>query len=176
MESYIGSILLFAGNFAPRNWAFCNGQLIAISDNAALFSLLGTTYGGDGRVTFGLPDLQGRVPIHAGSGPGLSYRRLGEKGGLEIEYLSVNEIPAHTHLATGSIKAKEEADIDDPTNNYIAGTGNAIFGTTKDIQMNAQSVHVTVENEGGSYAHNNMQPYLGLNYIICLQGIYPSRN
>ncbi|MCG8701536.1 MAG: tail fiber protein [Bacteroidales bacterium] len=175
-EAYIGTVLLFGGNFAPRNWAFCDGQLISINSNQALFSILGTTYGGDGRTTFGLPDLRGRAALSAGQGPGLTNRHLGEKSGTETVTLSTNELPAHSHIASGAIMAKEEADIDDPTGHYIAGTGNAIFGTSSDIAMNANSVDVQIENNGGGQAHYNMQPYLCLNYIICTHGLFPPRS
>lgn len=168
MEPFIGEIIMFGGNFAPRGWAFCNGQLLPISENTALFSILGTTYGGDGRTTFALPDFRGRAVVHAGRGPGLSDYDLGQKGGSETNTLTVNQLPAHQHV----INAKEEADAADPSGNYIAGTGLNAFGTTADRTMNANST----ANTGGGQSVNNVQPFLGLNYIIALQGTYPSRS
>ena len=168
MEPFIGQVIAFGGNFAPRGWAFCDGQLLAISQNTALFSILGTIYGGDGRTTFALPDLRGRATVHPGNGPGLSSRRLGEKGGSETNTFTTNQLPSHNHV----VSAKEEANAADPSGNYIAGTGTNAFGTTTDIQMNANST----ANTGGGQHVNNIQPYECINYIIALQGIYPSRS
>lgn len=168
MEPFIGQVMAFGGNFAPRGWALCDGQLLAISQNDALFSILGTTYGGDGRTTFGLPDLRGRVTLHAGNGPGLSDRRLGEKGGSETNTLTINQLPSHNH----AVNAKEEANAADPSGNYIAGTGTNAFGTTADIQMSATSTG----SKGANHQINNIQPYQCVNYIIALVGIYPSRH
>jgi microcystin-dependent protein len=123
-EPYVGEIRMFAGNFAPRGWAFCDGQLLAVAQNDALFSLLGTIYGGDGRTTFGLPDLRGRVPIHAGSGPGLSPRRLGEKGGQEDVTLSLNELPQHDHMLIGS---NTDASTDEPAGLMPGKAGEDIY-------------------------------------------------
>lgn len=121
METFLGQIIMFGGNFAPRGWAFCNGSLIAINQNQALFSLLGTTYGGDGRTTFALPDLRGRAPIHYGQGPGLSNRTLGEKSGVESNILNVNQLPSHNHLASGAVKASNVVATDsDPIGKYPA--------------------------------------------------------
>jgi microcystin-dependent protein len=163
---------MFAGNFAPRGWAFCDGQLLAISSNSALFSILGTTYGGDGRVTFGLPDLRGRAPIHAGGsqGPGLSRRRLGEKGGSENVTLAVQQLPPHNH----KLKA------DEAVANQVTPEGNVLASKNRtklysDGPANKDMGASSIGNAGGGQAHPNMQPYLGINYIICLQGIYPSR-
>jgi len=175
-ETYMGTIMLFAGNFAPRNWMYCDGQILPISDYQALFALIGATYGGDGRTTFALPDLRGRVPVHAGVGPGLTPKRLGEKSGTEYVTLNETQMPNHTHAVTTKLQAKEEANVDDPTNNFIAGTGNQIFGSSADILLNSNAVEVTLQNTGGSQPHYNMQPYLGLNYIICVSGLFPSRS
>jgi len=175
-DAYIGSIALFAGNFEPRNWKYCNGQTLPISDFSPLFAILGTTYGGDGRTTFSLPDLRGRVPVHVGTGPGLTHRSLGEKSGQEYVTLSQNEIPSHTHQVVAKFNAAEEANTADPTNNFIAGTGAPAFSTTKDAEMNNNAVEIAAENSGGNQSHYNMQPYLGLNYIICVQGLFPSRS
>jgi len=171
-DPFIGEIKMFAGNFAPRGWALCDGQLLPINQNSALYSLLGTTYGGDGRTTFALPDLRGRVPIHAGTGPGLTQRRLGQKSGTEANILSVSDLPSHSH----SINAvMEDGNQSSPTGNLPAGTklldteySNAAGNTT----MNATMVNST----GNGQAVTNMQPYLTVNYIIALVGVFPSRN
>ncbi len=175
-DAYIGSLVMFAGNFAPRNWAFCDGQILPISSNQALFSILGTTYGGDGRTTFALPDLRGRYPIHPGTGTGLRTRRLGERSGQEDVTLLETQMPSHKHSGAGALKAKEEGDADDPSGHFIAGTGALAFGTTSDIQMNDSAVDLSIENTGGSQSHNNMPPYLGINYIICIDGLFPPRH
>ena len=162
---------MFAGNFAPRGWAFCDGQLLAVSQNDALFSLLGTIYGGDGRTTFGLPDLRGRVPIHAGSGPGLSPRRLGAKAGSENETLIVNQLPSHNH---GWPAYAEVATERLPTDAGYAQTAAADIYSN---QPNLATKRVeTVSNTGGSRSHTNLMPFLCINFIIALVGIYPSRN
>jgi microcystin-dependent protein len=167
MDPILGQIIIFAGNFAPRGWALCDGQLLPISQNTALFSLLGTTYGGDGRTTFALPDLRGRVPIHAGQGPGLSNYALGARGGSESTTLTTNNLPAHSHplLATSTGQADDspagnvlaQADI------YAAGPTNVTLGT---------SVGPVGENQ----PLPNLQPYTCINAIIALEGVYPSRN
>ncbi len=159
---------MFGGNFAPRNWALCDGQLLPISQNQALFSILGTTYGGDGRTTFALPDLRSRVAVHEGQGPGLSNRSLGQKNGTETSTMSVNQMPSHNH----NIKAKEEGNTDDPNGSFIAGSGQLTFGSSSDVNLNQG----TVENKGGNQAQNNMKPYTVVNYIIALVGVFPSRN
>ena len=168
MDPFIAEIIMFGGNFAPRGWAFCDGQLLAIAQNTALFSILGTTYGGDGRTTFALPDLRGRAAVHPGHGPGLSSYNLGQRGGSETNTLNINQLPAHNH----AISAKEEANAADPSGNYIAGTGSNAFGTTADKQMNANST----ANAGGGQSVNNIQPFECVNYIIALEGTFPSRS
>lgn len=167
---YLGEINLFAGNFAPNGWALCNGQLLPIAQNQALFSLLGTTYGGDGQVTFRLPDLRGRVAIHRGQGPGLSPRSLGAWGGLESWALNPEELPVHTHIVRCSAAT---ANVANPAGLVPARNAASIpqWGTTVDATMGAGAIMPT----GGGQAHQNMQPYLVLNYIIALQGIFPSR-
>ena len=170
MEPFIGQIIMFGGNFAPRGWAFCDGQLLAISQNTALFSILGTTYGGDGRTTFGLPGLRGRVAMHPGSGPGLTSKSLGQKGGTETNTMNVNQLPAHNH--SFNLPAKEEGNADAPDGTFIAGDGTASFGTTSDVTMGT----ATTNNTGSSQSVNNIQPYTCVNYIIALFGTYPSRN
>lgn len=167
MEPFIGQIIMFGGNFAPRGWALCDGQLLAISSHSALFSILGTTYGGDGQTTFGLPDLRGRAPVHAGHGPGLSAYRLGEKTGSETVTLTTNQIPAHTHQleAVGN-----PANSSDARNNGL-GLAEIYVAGDPEAQMNPASIR----NTGGGQSHNNIQPVLAVNYIIALVGLYPSR-
>lgn len=180
MEPFIGQIIMFGGNFAPRGWALCDGQLLAISQNQALFSILGTIYGGDGRSTFALPDLRGRVPMHAGSGPGLTSRALGAKGGEETNTLSVNEIPSHNHSPRMHAE-RSLANEGNPENNMlavVAGQGvtqiYATFDPNENILMSDQSI--TSSNIGGGQAHNNVQPFQAVNFIIALTGTFPSRN
>ena len=170
MEPFLAQIIMFGGNFAPRGWAFCDGQLLPISQYSALFSLLGTTYGGDGRTTFALPDLRGRVPMHAGFGPGLTPRTLGQKSGTETNTLNVTQLPSHNHSV--SLPAKEEANAEVPTNNFVAGAGFDGFGTTSDTTMG----DLPQNNVGGNQPVNNVQPYQTVNFIIALQGIFPSRS
>ena len=169
-EPFIGEISMFAGNFAPRGWAFCEGQLLPISQNSALFSLLGTTYGGDGRTTFALPDLRGRVPMHPGTGPGLSNYRLGQKGGAETTTLTVAQLPSHSH----PIQANEKSPtINDPKNAVMANLGPIPGIYARDAGT------ITMKptgNTGGNQSVDIRQPYCTVNYIIALQGVYPSRN
>ena len=179
MEPFIGQIIMFAGNFAPRGWAFCNGQLINITENPALYSVIGITYGGDGRTTFALPDLRGRVPVHPGQGSGLTRRNLGEKGGLEKVSLSLSELPAHSHRGTASLNANNEAsEVSRPEKMFpsmLSGgvTGYASRGKAK---MNSGVVSVSISRAGGNVPHPNMQPYLGVQYIIALEGVFPPRS
>lgn len=186
-EAFIGEIKMFGGNFAPRNFALTDGQLLAISQNTALFSLLGTTYGGDGRTTFALPDLRGRVPMHAGSGPGLTPRSLGEKSGVENVTLTAAQMPSHTHTATATTNSTLHAysgagTINIPAGHVLADDDNdrIYSATAPDVTMSASAISsittVTVNNAGGNQAHDNMQPYAVINFIICLQGIFPSRS
>ncbi len=174
-EAYIGSIVLFAGNYAPRNWAFCSGQLVAISENPSLFSILGTVYGGDGVNTFGLPDLRGRVPIHPGTGIGLTTRLLGESSGFERVNISEAQMPSHTHGIASVLHASEEANTEDPSGNFIAGASTPSFSGSNDVTLNENAVTNDCQVSGQNQAHFNMQPYLGLNYIICTIGLYPPR-
>ena len=168
---FIAQITLFAGNFAPRGYAFCNGQILPIAQNQALFALLGTTYGGNGQTTFALPNLQGRVPIHPGQGQGLSPYSLGQAGGTENVTLNISQMPAHNHAATSRASAGG-ADDSSPTNNFLAADNQ--YSTTQNTQMNANEIQVSPN--GGSQSHTNVQPYLAINFIIALQGIFPSRN
>lgn len=172
MEGYIGQIMMFAGNFAPKNWAFCQGQLLQISQNTALFSILGTTYGGNGTTTFGLPNLSGRVPVGTGQGAGLSSVQLGQAWGTESVTLTTNQIPAHTHALVG---VTEDGNSNSPTNNFPANTK----GTDTDYRASGTATQMAagaIGIAGGSQPHTNMQPSLGMNYVICMYGIYPSRS
>jgi len=167
-EGFIGEIRMFAGNFAPRGWAFCEGQLLPINQNTALYSILGTTYGGDGQTNFALPDLRGRTPIGVGHGPGLSPYSLGQKGGNETTTLSVDQIPAHNHLANASSEAGNTRSPADT----VWARGKKFYSTqAPNTTMSATAISST----GGSQPHTNIQPYLAIHYIICIQGIYPSR-
>ena len=173
-EPFIAEVRMWGLNFAPRNWAFCNGQLLPIAQNTALFSLVGTTYGGDGRSTLGLPNLQGRAPMHPGRGPGLIQRRLGEKGGIETHTLSEQQLPSHSHTVYAADTAAGPENT--PANNLpvISGGRGAAnrYGSASPGNMSGQ----TVGPAGGGQAHNNMQPYLTLTFTIALQGLYPSRS
>ena len=172
---FIAEIVLFAGNFAPRGWAFCQGQILSIAQNTALFSILGTTYGGNGQTTFALPDLRGRVPVGPGQGPGLANVSLGEVS-EPTHTLIITEMPAHNHQAQAQGNSNP-GDSSSPNGNTWATSttrDNVYINATPNGPMAANTV--TVGIAGGSQPHNNMQPYLGMNYIICMEGIYPSRN
>lgn len=162
---------MFAGNFAPRSWAFCDGQLLAVSQNDALFSLFGTIYGGDGRTTFALPDLRGRIPIHAGQGPGLSDRRLGAKGGEEKIALTVNQLTSHTHTARCANKGGDKRS---PEGALFAIDGTGATAHFSD-RSPTQSMQNGTSNVGGGLSHSNVQPFLCIHFIVALVGIYPSR-
>ncbi len=165
-EPFLGSILLFGGNFAPQGWAMCDGQILPINQNTALFSLLGTTYGGNGVTTFALPDLRGRVPIGFGTGTGLSAYSEGQTGGVESVTLTSGQMPAHQHLQPAS-------NGDEGTNrpNGAVPARGGVYATSSDGSSFAPTSSV-----GAGQAHENRQPFLALNYIIALQGIFPSRN
>jgi microcystin-dependent protein len=171
-EPFVAEIRIFAGNFAPRGWAFCNGQLLPVSQNTALFSLIGTTYGGDGRTTTALPNMQGRAPMHPGRGPGLTIRRLGERGGSEAVTLSEDQMPNHTHSAGASAL---RASSGTAAGNLPAEPRDGLLYQTDTTNNLVDMAPETVPAVGGSQAHNNMQPYLAINYIIALVGLYPSR-
>ncbi len=195
MDPFISLICLWAPNFAPAQWAFCAGGILSISENQSLFSLIGSTYGGDGRTTMGLPDFRGRVPVGAGQSPGTGHYTLGQMGGAEYVSLVTAQIPVHNHAATFNpsavtIKASPVAGTE-----KVPGTNNAttlaasdqgrsdasniynVEAPTVNLNMDASfDGAVTVEQAGGGQAHYNMQPYTAVNYIIALQGIYPSRN
>jgi microcystin-dependent protein len=169
-EPFLAEVRIVGFNFAPRGWAFCDGQILPINQNQSLYSLLGTTYGGDGRTTFALPDLRGRAAIHAGGG-----HALGQKSGEETHTLSTGEMPQHTHAMRA---VSDSADAAIPTDSFLATPSSAVgsiySGTTPtfDASLNAASVG----NVGGGQAHDNMQPFLALNFCIALQGLFPSRN
>jgi microcystin-dependent protein len=176
MDPFLAQIKIFACNFAPRGWAFCNGQILPISQNTALFSLLGTTFGGNGQTTFALPNLQGLSPVHAGQGPGLSNYVLGQTGGEPTVVLTTGTIPAHTHMVGAN---NGDGNLASPANNVFAGPGADrdlywyspfVAGSTVALAANDLSV------AGGGQPHNNFMPYLALNYCIALQGVFPSRN
>jgi microcystin-dependent protein len=167
---FVAEIRIFSGNFAPKGWAFCDGQLLPLSQNTALFSLLGTTYGGDGKSTFALPDMQGRAPMHPGQGAGLSETFLGEESGSETVTLLTTEMPAHGHTAFPKTSL---GNSQTPGTQAWAGSNNAkqYTNTAPNVLMNIQALALT----GGGLPHNNLQPYLVLNFIIALQGVFPAR-
>jgi microcystin-dependent protein len=172
-ESFLGEIRAFAGNFAPQGWALCNGQLMSIQQNSALFSLLGTSYGGNGTTSFGLPDLQERIPMHSGNGPGLTPRSWGESGGVATVTLLPTEMAAHTHPVAAVAGG---GDATSPVGAVFAEAlhgrvGEPIYATTPNTTMAATAV----TSSGGGQAHNNLPPFLVVNYIIALQGIFPQR-
>ena len=171
-QPFLAAIFLFAATFAPRGYAFCNGQLLSIAQNTALFSLIGTTYGGNGTTTFGLPDFRGRVPIHAGQGPGLSNYIQGEMSGSENTTLLVTNLPQHNHPL---VATSEAGSTSDPTGAYLGNTGalDREYNTSGTlVNMHPGAVGIS----GGSQPFNNLQPYLVVNFIIALEGIFPSRN
>lgn len=181
MDGYIGEIRLFAPNFAPRSWAFCNGQLLLINQNQALFSILGTYYGGNGVTTFALPDLRSKTAIGVGQGPGLSNYNIGQVTGSAATTLNASQLPPHTHTTvTGTIKmptTSQPADSESPVGNYFANDGSNKFDPQNDgVTMKPANVNLAAANLSNSTPVNNMMPYLAINYIICLQGYFPSRN
>lgn len=167
MDPFVGEIRVVGFNFAPRGWALCNGQLLPISQNTALYSLLGTIYGGDGRSNFALPNLQGRAVMHPGNGPGLTPRYLGENGGTTSETLSQAQMPAHNH-ALNAASGSATTGTPSGANSLAAGTVNT-YGAANNVVPMGEAV-------GGGQAHNNMQPYEVLNFVIALQGIFPPRS
>jgi microcystin-dependent protein len=176
MEPFIGQIVAFGFNFAPKNWAQCNGQIMPIAQNTALFSLIGTTYGGDGVTTFALPDLRGRVAINQGTGPGLSPYTIGQKAGTETVTLNMDQMPAHNHTAL--LRGNSEDANSGEANNKTLGVANANIYNTNAPEtgeaLNPGSIQVAAA--GGNQPHPNMQPYLAVNYCICLYGIFPQRS
>lgn len=174
-EPFIGQLMLVPYNFAPQGWAFCQGQILSIAQNTALFSLLGTTYGGNGQTTFALPDLRGRVPVSSGQGPGLSNYSLGQVSGSENTTLLTTNMPAHTHTATAALNANSGPANDSlPNGNFLAE--GSIYNSSSNATMNSNAVAVSLSPAGGNQPFNNVQPILALNWVIALQGIFPSRN
>ncbi|HSS77023.1 MAG TPA: phage tail protein [Thermoanaerobaculia bacterium] len=170
MDPFVAEIRIFPFNFAPKGWAFCDGQILPLSQNTALFSLLGTTYGGDGKSNFALPNMQGNAPMHPGQGPGLSLHDLGETGGSDTVSLLESEIPSHSH---GFIVSQSDATDQSPVNELLAaGVGIGQYGTPGAITQLSSNA---LAPAGGDQPHNNMQPYLTLNFCIALQGVYPPR-
>lgn len=180
MEGTMAEIRMFAGTFAPAGWAFCQGQLMSISQNSALFSLLGTTYGGDGQNTFALPDFRGRIPVGTGQGPGLSPYSLGQLSGIENITLLASNLPSHTHTLGGTVTlavAGEDANNVSPVGNYFAPNGtNRFFPTSDGSSMHPLAGSLATSSAGGSAPVDNIAPSLVMNYVICTEGIYPSRN
>ena len=168
-EPFLAEVRMVGFNFAPRGWAFCDGQILPINQNQSLYSLLGTTYGGDGRTTFALPDLRGRTPIHVGSS-GATEHRQGQKSGEETHTLAVNEMPQHQHAVDAS---DAEVNNPQPGGNRPGNVTNLAYHAATNNQNMAAGV---VANAGGGQAHNNMQPYLALNFCMALRGLFPSRN
>ena len=160
---------MFGGNYAPRGWALCDGQLLSIAENSSLYSIIGTIYGGDGRTTFALPDLRGRMPLHPGTGPGLTPRMPGQRGGSETVTLTIPEMPVHSHQLSVSTK---EGTSRTPENNYLAASSATPYSTEGGASMNAEAVSPT----GDARAHQNMPPFLSINFIMALQGTFPSRS
>lgn len=178
-QPFVGQLAIFAGSFAPVGWAFCNGQALAIDQNPVLFQLIGTTYGGDGQTTFNLPDLQGRVPVHQGQGPGLSGFVQGQTGGAESVTLTTQQLPTHTH----ALGAAASANSSTPANTVLASEGGAdaskvsIYAPFDATSANMTALLPTsLASAGGSQPHENRQPYLAINYIIALQGVFPTQN
>jgi microcystin-dependent protein len=169
-DPFLGEIKMFGGNFAPRGFALCDGQLLAISQNSALFSLFGTIYGGDGLTTFGLPDLRGRVPVHMGSGPGLTPRPIGAKGGAEGVNLTQTTTPSHSHQANATTEGADSAQPGGALFAQAASEKYATGGATQPMDA------AMVQNAGGGQAHDNMAPFQAVYYIVALQGVFPSRS
>ena len=170
MAPFIGEIRMFAGNFAPAGWAFCNGQLMPIAENDALFNLIGTTYGGDGQETFALPDLQGRLPVHHGQGPGSNFV-IGQQGGVEEVTLTVNQIPIHSHPLQASTTLASDVN---PANRVVAQPGTAGNYLYIEDQPSLTMAPTAISSVGGSQPHSNLQPFLCLNFIISLIGVFPT--
>ena len=182
MDPFLAEIVMFGGNFAPRGWAKCEGQLLPINSNSALFSILGTMYGGDGRTTFGLPDMRGRTPVGVGRGPGLSDYRQVPGGGHEQVHLNVTNLPAHNHTASASLKASFTpplggGTLTNPSGANLSSSGETIYTTNAANQtMAADSVAVTIGNTGGNIPFSVVQPWCAVQFIIALQGVFPSRS
>jgi microcystin-dependent protein len=181
MDGFIGEIRLFAANFAPQGWALCNGQILSISQNTALFSIIGTYYGGNGINNFALPNLKGKVPVGTGQGSGLTWYNIGQETGTATITLTSSNLPPHTHAGVaGTITMpinNSGANKTTPNGNYFAYDGTQKFDVQTDgVTMKPANVNLSVANAGSSAAINNMMPYQVINYVICLTGIYPTRN
>ena len=172
-EPYYGEITIFAGNYAPRGWAYCDGQLLPVDQNDKLYSVIGTIYGGDGSTTFALPDLRGRIPVHMGYGPGLPPAFLGQKGGLEEVALSELQMPVHNHGFQASTLPATEASPADPDGALV--TAKAEFNIYSDAMPDEFMAPRALEYRGGPYGHNNLMPFLVVNFIIALDGMVPPR-
>ena len=173
-EPFVGEIRMFGGNFAPSGWAFCSGQLLPISENETLFNLIGTTYGGDGQSTFALPDLQGRIPVHAGTGSdGIAYQ-IGETGGTEAVTLTTNQIPGHSHVPIASTDA---GTVPNPGNAIFAagGSGEQMYSTPPSVPAGSMNVGAILPT-GGSQPHDNVAPFLCISFILSLFGVFPTQN
>jgi len=175
MEGFIGELKMFAGTYAPMNWALCHGQLLPINNYTTLFSILGTQFGGDGRTNFALPDLRGRVPIGTGTGPGLTPRIQGQRGGYERVQLNVSDLPPHNHTVACDMKTPSRSLSAASENNVPAQTTQG-EGFGSDLTGGTHMNQGMIANTGGGQVHENMQPWAGLNYIICLDGQYPPRS
>jgi microcystin-dependent protein len=181
MEGTIAEIRMFAGNFAPRNWAYCQNQVLPIAQNTALFSLLGTTFGGNGQTTFNLPDFRGRMPVGTGQGPGLPVYQLGQLGGSPTATITTANMPVHNHPLTGGINIQANNDGtgfgSDPTGKRLGASGNIFTTSSSDlVAMAPPASTLAIGNTGGGQAISTMPPYEGMNFIICMFGVYPSRN
>lgn len=172
-DPFVAEIRMFAGNFAPRNWAFCEGQLLPVSQNTALFSLLGNIYGGNGQTTFALPNLNGRAPVFHGQGPGLSDHKLGEKGGNQTVTLTTEQMPGHTHNYQGTREAGRDSS---PAGNLPARTSSRPYSPGPKLLPLDKMDRSAIQPIGGNQPHNNMMPYLTVNFIIALVGVYPPRS
>jgi len=173
MDPFVAEIRIFPFNFAPKGWAFCDGQILPLSQNTALFSLLGTTYGGDGKSNFALPNMQGNAPMHPGQGPGLSLHDLGETGGSDTVTLLESEIPSHAHSMMGINNTPQDT-IPTPADGYARSSGGNAYQATANQNIAQMSAN-TIAPAGGDQPHNNLMPYLTLNFCIALQGVYPPR-
>jgi microcystin-dependent protein len=170
-DPFVAEIRIFPFNFAPKGWAFCDGQILPLSQNTALFSLLGTTYGGDGKSNFALPDLQGNVPMHPGQGPGLDLYDLGETGGAQHVTLLESEIPSHSHALRADTLDIADTNVPNPNASFALSSGGTLYQNASNTTLSDQALAPA----GGDQPHNNMQPYLTLNFCIALQGIFPPR-
>src|SRR6218665_3202210 len=180
MEGVIGYTTCFAGNFAPKNWAFCQGQIINIASNTALFSILGTTYGGNGTTTFGLPDLRGRTVVGVGQGPGLSAYSLGQVGGAESNTLNILQLPAHVHpvaIVAANPATAEGATLSAAANNVYARSENDTpYASSPTVNTAPIQGQITMTSTGNNQSYQQLRPLFGMNYVICMRGVYPARN